>query len=68
MRSIVAGRAVTKEAASTSQIGCFENEVLMGKAILAALSDLSGTWIDAGHACRPINALVLKMNSSASPT
>ncbi len=68
MRWIVGGRAVTKEAASTSQMGRFETEVLTGKANRAALADLSGTWIDAVHARRPTNVVVLDMDSSVSPT
>ena len=68
MRWIVGGRAVTKEAASTSQMGRFETEVLTDKANLAALADLSGTWIDAVHARRPTNVVVLDMDSSVSPT
>ncbi len=42
MRWIVGGRAVTKEAASTSQKRRYETKVLTGKANLAALADLSG--------------------------
>lgn len=68
MRWIVGGRAVTKEAASTSQMGRFETEVLTGKANLAAVVDLSGTWIDAFHARRPTNIVVLDMALSVSPT
>lgn len=68
MRWIVCGRAVTKEAASTSQMGRFETEVLTGKANLAAVVDLSGTWIDAFHARRPTNVVVLDMALSVSPT
>ena len=68
MRWIVGGRAVTKEAASTSQMGRFETEVLTGKANLTALADLSGKWIDAVHARRPTNVVVLDMDSSVSPT
>ena len=68
MRWIVGGRAVTKEAASTSRIGRFETEVLTDKANLPALADLSGTWIDALHARCPTNVVVLDMDSSVSPT
>lgn len=68
MRWIVGGRAVTKEAASTSQMGRFETEVLTGKENLAALADLSGQWIDAVHARRPTDVVVLDMDSSVSPT
>jgi hypothetical protein len=42
MRWIVGGRAVTKEAASTSQMGRFETEVLTGEENLAILATLSG--------------------------
>jgi hypothetical protein len=68
MRWIVCGRAVTKEAASTSQMGRFETEVLTQKANLTALADLSGQWIDAVHARRPTKVVVLDMDSSVSPT
>jgi hypothetical protein len=40
MRWIVGGRAVTREAASTRQMGRFETKMLTGKATLAALTDL----------------------------
>ena len=68
MRWIVGGRAVTNEAASTSQMGRFETEVLTQKANLTALADLSGQWIDTVHARRPTNVVVLDMDSSVSPT
>ena len=67
MRWIVGGRAVTKAAASTSQMGRFETDVLTGKANLAALADLSGQWIDAVHARRATTVVVLDMDSSVSP-
>ena len=68
MRWVVGGRAVTKNAASTSQMGRFETEVLTQEANLSALTDLSGRWIDAVHARRPVNGIVLDMDSSVSPT
>ena len=72
MRWIVGGRAVAKEAASTSQMGRFltlpETEMLTNKANLAALTDLSGQWIDGVHSRRPTNLVVLDMDSSVSPT
>ena len=68
MRWIVGGRAVTNEAASTSQMGRFETEVLTQKANLTALADLSWQWIDAVYARRPTNVVVLDMDSSVSPT
>jgi hypothetical protein len=49
MRWIVGGRAVAKHAASTSQMGRFETEFLAAEENLAALTDLSGQWIDRVH-------------------
>src|SRR5215212_870293 len=68
MRWIVGGRAVTQNAASTSQMGRFEAEVLTQDANLSALADLSGYWIDRVHARRPAKGIVLDMDSSVSPT
>ncbi|ANY83066.1 transposase (plasmid) [Microvirga ossetica] len=68
MRWVVGGRAVTQNAASASQMGRFETEVLVQVANLSALTDLSGRWIDAVHARRPVNGIVLDMDSSVSPT
>src|SRR5918994_5307848 len=68
MRWVVGGRAVTRQAASASQMGRFETEVLTQKANLNALAELSGRWIDAVHTRRPVKALVLDMDSSVSPT
>src|SRR5829696_1001748 len=68
LRWIVGGRAVTQGAASTSQMGRFETEVLTQAANLSALTDLSGCWIDRVHARRPVRGIVLDMDSSVSPT
>ncbi len=68
MRWIVGGRAVTHKAASASQMGRFETEVLVQEANLSALADLSGRWIDTVHARRPVTVIVLDMDSSVSPT
>src|ERR687883_838977 len=68
MRWIVGGRAVTGQAASTSQMGRFETEVLVQEANLSGLCDLSGRWIDTVHARRPVKVIVLDMDSSVSPT
>src|ERR671928_418117 len=68
MRWIVGGRAVTQHAASASQMGRFETEVLAQEANLSALPDLSGRWIDVVHARRPARVIVLDMDSSVSPT
>jgi hypothetical protein len=55
-------------AASASQMGCFETEVLVQEANLSTLADLSGLWIDRVHARRPVKGIVLDMDSSVSPT
>jgi hypothetical protein len=68
MRWIVGGQAVTGQAASTSQMGRFETEVLTSDANVAALSDLSGQWVDAVYTRRPTKIVVLDMDSSVSPT
>jgi len=68
MRWIVGGRAATKQAASTSQMGRFETEWLASDENLAALADLSGRWIDGVHRRRPPRGIVLDMDSSVSPT
>jgi hypothetical protein len=68
MRWIVGGHAVTKQAASTSQMGRFETEVLATEENLAALADLSGQWIDRVHDRRPPKMILLDMDSSVSPT
>src|SRR3954463_16417453 len=68
MRWVVGGAAVTGQAASTSQMGRFETEVLTQEANLSALTDLSGRWIDVVHARRPVRGIVLDMDSSVGRT
>jgi hypothetical protein len=68
MRWIVGGHAVTKQAASTSQMGRFETEVLANEENLAALAYLSGAWIDRVHDRHPPTEIILDMDSSVSPT
>jgi Transposase DDE domain group 1 len=68
MRWVVGGRAVTAQAASSSQMGRFETEVMVDEKNLAAVTDLSGRWIDRVHARRPVKIIVLDMDSSVSPT
>ena len=68
MRWIVGGHAVTKQAASSSQMGRFETEVLATGENLAALADLSGAWIDRVHDRHPPTEIILDMDSSVSPT
>ena len=68
MRYVVGGRARTKQAASTSQMGRFETEVLTQPKNLAALMDLCGRWIDGVHQRKPIREIILDMDSSVSET
>src|ERR1035437_797122 len=46
MRQVVGGRVTERTAASTSQMGRFETEVLTQPGNLAEVTNLSGTWID----------------------
>ena len=68
MRWIVGGKAVEREAASTSQMGRFETEWLASDENLAALIDLPGRWIDRVHDRGSPATIVLDMDSSVSPT
>ena len=68
MRWIVGGHAVAKQAASASQMGRFETEFLATDDNVAALTDMSGHWIDRVHDRRPPKMVVLDMDSSVSPT
>ena len=49
-------------------MGRFETEWLASEANLAALTDLSGRWIDRVHGRRPPDGIILDMDSSVSPT
>ena len=68
MRYVVGGRAKDNQAASTSQMGPFETEVLTQPKNLAALTNLSGLWIDIVHQRKPIREIILDMDSSVSET
>jgi hypothetical protein len=68
MRHIVGGRAKTRHAASTSQMGRFETEVLTQTANLDALAELSGKWIDRVRQRKPMSEIILDMDSSVSET
>jgi hypothetical protein len=46
----------------------FETEVMSEAKNLAALTDLSGRWIDRVYERRPVKGIVLDMDSSVSPT
>jgi hypothetical protein len=68
MRQVVGGRAVDGNAASASQMGRFETEVLAATDNRTALADLSGHWIDRVHGRKPPKCITLDMDSSVSPT
>ncbi len=68
MRWIVGGHAVEGQAASTSQMGRFETELLATEANVEALAEMNGMWIDKVHDRRPPTKIILDMDSSVSPT
>jgi hypothetical protein len=68
MRAIVDRPGLDRHAASTSQMGRFETEWLATDENLAALTNLSGIWIDRAHDHKKPNVIILDMDSSVSPT
>ena len=68
MRHVVGGRATKHTAASTSQMGRFETEVLTQPGNLAELTRLSGLWIEQLRDRQPMRELILDLDSSASET
>jgi hypothetical protein len=68
MRRIVGGRATEKTAASTSQVGRVETQVLTDSDNLAKLMDLSGRWIDQVRRRKRMPEVILDLDSSVSPT
>ena len=68
MRWIVGGKAVERQAASASQMGRFETELLAKVVYVEALTDMSGAWINRVHDRRPPKMIILDMDSSVSPT
>jgi hypothetical protein len=68
MRHVVGGRPTEHAAASTSQMARFETEVLTKLRNLAALTNLSGEWIDRLRDRRRPREVVLDMDSSVSET
>ena len=55
MRHVVGGRATLpkKQAASTSEVGRFETDILSTRENLTRLMNLSGRWIDTVHERKP---------------
>jgi hypothetical protein len=68
MRQVVGGRAVDAQAASASQMGRFETEILTLAKNGEALADLNGQWIDLFHDRNGLKYIVLDMDSPVSPT
>jgi hypothetical protein len=68
MRQVVGGRAKERTAASTSQMGRFETDVLTQQSNLTVLTDLSGKWIDTLRQRKPGDRIILDMDSSVSET
>ena len=70
MRHVVGGRAALsdKRAASASEVGRFETETLSSPRNLTALMKLSGRWIDTVHQRKPLQQLILDLDSSVSET
>ena len=68
MRHVVGERAKGKTAASVSQMGRFETEILTQPQNLNALINQPGQWVDEVHGHKSINEIILDMDSSDSPT
>lgn len=68
MRRVVGGRARERSAASTSQMGRFETNVLTQSGKLTVLADLPGQWIDRLRERKPVRELVLDMDGSVRET
>ena len=66
MRWIVGGKAIERQAASTSQMGRFETELLATDENVEALVDMNGVWIDKVHDRHPPKMIILDMDSSVS--
>ncbi len=68
MRYVVGGRARDHQAASTSQMGRFETEVLTDRKNLKALMNLPGLWIDRVREQKSSAQIILDLDSSVSET
>ena len=64
MRWIVGGKAIERQAASTSQMGRFETELLATDENVEALVDMNGVWIDKVHDRHPPKMIILDMDST----
>ena len=68
MHQIVGGRAQERTAASTSLMGRYETETLTQSKNLELLTNMPGVWVDRVHQRKPLNQIILDMDSSVSPT
>jgi DDE family transposase len=68
MRQVFGGRARNRFAASSSLMSRFETEMRVAGENLAALTDLSGEWIERANTRRKMKELILDLDSSVSPT
>ena len=68
VRHVVDGRAKQLHAASTSQMGRFETEILTQLKNLDALMHLPGQWIDRLRARKPKQQIIRDMDSLVSET
>jgi hypothetical protein len=68
MRQVVGGRAQERTAASTSLMGRYETETLTQSKNLELLTNMPGVWVDRVHQRKPLNQIILDMDSSVSPT
>jgi len=59
MRYVVGGRATKRQAASTSQMGRFETDLLADEENIEALRTLPGRWIDRVNRRSPAKKLIL---------
>jgi len=68
MRHIVGGRASQPEkmAASSSELGRFETEMLASRRNLTTLMSLSGEWVDSASQRQTLKQMILDMDSSSS--
>jgi hypothetical protein len=67
MRFVVGGAAADKQAASASQMGRFETELLASDINASSLAALNGRWIDRARN-NGTRKIILDMDSSVSPT
>jgi len=64
IRHLIGGRAKERRAASTSQMGRFETEILTQTKNLELLIDLPREWVDRIYEHKPAKMIILDMDSS----